>query len=52
MRIKRILEDKIEALFLASKTTIYEPLKAEIAKNINMLNYLYETKFGRAYRPR
>jgi 16S rRNA A1518/A1519 N6-dimethyltransferase RsmA/KsgA/DIM1 with predicted DNA glycosylase/AP lyase activity len=32
--VKQVLEDKIEALFLASRTTIYEPMKKEIAKNI------------------
>lgn len=52
MKIKQVLEDKIDALILASGTTIYEPLKKEIAHDINTLNFLYEAKFGQEYNPR
>lgn len=49
MKMKQVLEDKIDALFLASKATIDEPTKQEIAHQINTYNYLYMVKFGRQY---
>lgn len=51
-KIKEILETKIDALILAGQTTIYEPLRTEIAHQINTYNLLYRNKFNKVYIPK
>ena len=51
MTIKNTIENKIEALFLASSTTIDQKTQFDIAKKVNRLNGFYLKRYGTPYHP-